>query len=185
MLDDVLKEAEEKMKKTIEILRKDYATMRAGRATPSILEKVQVDYYGTMTPINQMATISAPEPRLLMVQPWDKNMIPQIEKAILKSDLGLNPSSDGNLIRIVIPQLTQERRKELVKITKKKAEDARVSIRNIRRVANDRLKSLEKNKTLSEDEVKKGQDDVQKLTDKLIKEVDKALEIKEKEIMEV
>ncbi|MBZ4653545.1 MAG: ribosome recycling factor [Peptococcaceae bacterium] len=185
MVKDVIKETEDKMKKTIEVLRKDYATLRAGRANPSILEKVTVDYYGTPTPINQVANISAPEPRLLTIQPWDKSLVPTIEKAILKSDLGLNPSSDGSLIRIVIPQLTQERRLELVKTIKKKAEEARVSIRNIRRDSNDKVKNLEKTKVISEDETKKGQDEIQKLTDKYIKEVDHVLEVKEKEIMEV
>ncbi len=185
MVKDIIKEAEDKMKKTIEVLRKDYATLRAGRANPAILEKVTVDYYGTPTPINQVANISVPEPRLLTIQPWDKSMVPAIEKAILKSDLGLNPSSDGTLIRIVIPQLTQERRLELVKMIKKKAEEARVSIRNIRRDSNDKVKNLEKTKVISEDETKKSQDEIQKLTDKYIKEVDHVLEVKEKEIMEV
>lgn len=182
---EVISEAEEKMKKSIEILRKDYSTLRAGRANPAILDKVQVDYYGTPTPINQLANISVPEPRLLTIQPWDKSAVPQVEKAILKSDLGLNPSSDGNVIRIVIPQLTQERRAELAKVIRKKAEETRVSVRNIRRDTNERIKGLEKAKTVSEDEAKKGQDDVQKLTDKYIKEVDHVLETKEKEIMEV
>lgn len=185
MLKDAVKEAEERMKKTVEILRKDYSTLRAGRANPSILDKVMVDYYGTPSPLNQLANISAPEPRLLMIQPWDKSIVSAIEKAILKSDLGLNPSSDGSVIRIVIPQLTQERRTELVKVIKKKAEEGRVSIRNIRRDCNDRIKNLEKTKVISEDETKKGQDEVQKLTDKYIKEIDHVLEIKEKEIMEV
>ncbi|MCR4440940.1 MAG: ribosome recycling factor [Peptococcaceae bacterium] len=185
MLKEVIKEAEEKMKKSIEILRKDYSTLRAGRANPAILDKVLVEYYGTPTPINQLANIAAPEPRLLTIQPWDKTVVPAVEKAILKSDLGLNPSSDGSVIRIVIPQLTQERRVELVKLIKKKAEECRVSIRNVRRETNERIKGLEKNKTISEDESKKGQEDVQKMTDKYIKEVDHVLEAKEKEIMEV
>lgn len=185
MIKEVINEAEEKMKKTLEVLRKDFSTMRVGRANPSILEKIQMDYYGTVTPINQLANISAPEPRLLTVQPWDKSIVPAVEKAILKSDLGLNPSSDGNIIRIIIPQLTQERRKELAKVTKKKAEETRVSIRNIRREQNERIKGLEKAKTINEDEGKRAQDDVQKMTDKFIKEVDRVLDIKEKEIMEV
>ena len=150
-----------------------------------MLEKVTVDYSGTPTPINQVANVSAPEPRLLTIQPWDKSLVPTIEKAILKSDLGLNPSSDGSIIRIVIPQLTQERRLELVKTVKKKAEEARVSIRNIRRDSNDKVKNLEKSKVISEDESKKGQEEIQKLTDKYIKEVDHVLDVKEKEIMEV
>jgi ribosome recycling factor len=185
MLKETIHEAEERMKKSLELLRKEYATLRAGRANPSILDKIQVEYYGTPTPLNQMANISAPEPRLLTIQPWDKSVIGQIEKAILKSDLGLNPSNDGNIIRIAIPQLTQERRGELVKVVKKKAEETKVSIRNVRRDTNDKIKSLEKSKTVSEDEAKKGQDDAQKMTDKYIKEVDRVLEVKEKEIMEV
>lgn len=185
MMKDVIKESEDKMKKSIEILRKDLSTMRAGRANPSILDKLMVDYYGTATPVNQVANISAPEPRVLTIQPWDKSMVPAIEKSILKSDLGLNPSSDGSVIRIIIPQLTQERRLELVKTIKKKSEDTRVSLRNIRRESNDKLKSLEKGKIITEDENKKGQDEIQKLTDKYIKDVDHVLEAKEKEIMEV
>lgn len=185
MMKDVIKESEDKMKKSIEILRKDLSTMRAGRANPSILDKLMVDYYGTATPVNQVANISAPEPRVLTIQPWDKSMVPAIEKSILKSDLGLNPSSDGSVIRIIIPQLTQERRLELVKSIKKKSEDTRVSLRNIRRESNDKLKNLEKGKIITEDENKKGQDEIQKLTDKYIKEVDHVLEAKEKEIMEV
>ncbi|MGI6226177.1 MAG: ribosome recycling factor [Peptococcales bacterium] len=185
MIDEILLDSEERMQKTIEVLRKDFASLRAGRANPAILDKVQVDYYGVPTPINQMANISAPEPRLLVIQPWDKSIISSIEKAILKSDLGLNPSNDGTVIRIAIPQLTQERRKELVKVIKKKAEEAKVGIRNIRRDANESLKSLEKSKEISEDENKKSQDDVQKLTNKYILEVDKVLAAKEQELMEI
>ncbi|MDK2824134.1 MAG: ribosome recycling factor [Clostridia bacterium] len=185
MIDEILLDSEDRMQKTIEVLRKEFASLRAGRANPAILDKVQVDYYGVPTPINQMANVTAPEARLLLIQPWDKSIIPNIEKAILKSDLGLNPASDGTVIRIAIPQLTQERRKELVKVIKKKAEDAKVGIRNIRRDANDALKSLEKNKEISEDENKKAQDDVQKITDKYIAEVDKILNNKEQEIMEI
>ena len=185
MLKDVMHETEEKMKKSIEILRKDLMTMRAGRANPSILDKLTVDYYGAITPLNQIANISAPEPRLITIQPWDKTIIPAVEKSILKSDLGLNPSSDGAIIRIIIPQLTQERRMELVKTLKKKGEDTRVSLRNIRRDSNEKLKSMEKSKEITEDENKKSQDEVQKLTDKYIKEVDHVLEVKENEIMEV
>lgn len=185
MLKDILNETEDRMNKTLEVLRKDFSTMRAGRANPAILDKIQVEYYGALTPINQMANISVPEPRLITIQPWDKGIVSQIEKAILKSDLGLNPSSDGNVIRLAIPQLTQERRLELVKNAKKKAEDTKVGIRNIRRDANDMIKEGEKAKEISEDDAKKGQDDMQKLTDKFIKEVDHVLELKEKEIMEV
>ena len=144
MIQEVIKGSEEKMKKALEILKKDFATLRAGRANPAILEKVMVDYYGAPTPVNQLANISAPEPRMLIIQPWDKSVINQVEKAILKSDLGLTPSNDGTVIRINIPQLTQERRLELVKVTKKKAEEARVIIRNLRRDANEHTKAAEK-----------------------------------------
>ena len=185
MIDEIIMDSEERMQKTIEVLRKDFASLRAGKANPAILEKVQVDYYGVPTPINQMANVNAPEARLLVIQPWDKSIIPNIERGILKSDLGLNPSSDGTVIRIIIPQLTQERRKELVKVIKKKAEDARVGIRNIRRDANDHFKSLEKSKDITEDEGKKAQEDVQKVTDKYIAEADKVLSNKEQEIMEI
>ncbi|WP_051273199.1 ribosome recycling factor [Desulfotruncus alcoholivorax] len=173
------------MVKTVEVLTKEFATMRAGRATPSLLEKIVVQYYGTLTPISQLANISAPEARLLVVQPWDKTVLPDIEKAILKSDLGITPASDGNVIRLAIPQLTQERRAELVKVIKKKAEEGRVAVRNIRRDANDTLKSQQKNGEISEDEQRRLQDEVQKLTDKYIKEIDNLLAAKEKEIMTV
>ena len=185
MIDMIKQEAEEKMQKSIEALRRDFATIRTGKANPSLLDKVTVDYYGTPTPINQLANITAPEARMLVVQPWDKSVVPNVEKAILKSDLGLNPSSDGTVIRLVLPQLTQETRKELVKKVKKKAEDAKVAIRNIRRDANESLKAAEKNKEISEDETKNAQDDIQKLTDKYIAELDGVLDNKEKEIMEV
>lgn len=185
MIQDVLKDSEERMHKGVDALRKEYASIRAGRANPSILDKVVVDYYGTPTPVNQLANISVPEPRILAIQPWDKSTLPSIEKAILKSDLGLNPSSDGTVIRLIIPQLTAEKRTEIVKTLKKKAEDARVAIRNVRRDANDHLKKLEKDHKASEDEVKRAQDDLQKMTDKLIKEIEHVLDVKEKEILEV
>ena len=185
MANSVLSDAEKNMIKTIEVLTKEFATMRAGRATPSLLEKIMVQYYGTPTPINQLANISAPEARLLVVQPWDKTVLPELEKAILKSDLGITPASDGNVIRLAIPQLTQERRTELVKVIKKKAEEGRVAVRNIRRDANDTLKSQQKNGEISEDEQRRLQEEVQKLTDKYIKEVDGLLAAKEKEIMTV
>ncbi|HHW08031.1 MAG TPA: ribosome recycling factor [Clostridia bacterium] len=185
MTEQVFQEAEDRMKKTIEAMRKDMASIRAGRANPALLDKVQVEYYGTMTPVNQLASISAPEPRLLVIQPWDKSVIASIEKAILKSDLNLNPSNDGNVIRIVIPQLTQERRMELVKLVKKKAEEYRVHIRNIRREANDKIKAMEKDKSISEDEAKRAQEKIQKLTDNYIDQVDDVLGTKEAEIMEV
>lgn len=185
MMKEVISEADDKMKKAIEVLRKDYSSMRAGRATPALLDKIMVNYYGTPTPINQMAKVSVPEPRMLVIQPWDKTVISAIEKAILKSDLGLTPNNDGNIIRLAIPQLTQERRNELVKVAKKKAEESRVAIRNIRRDANEHLKVLEKEKQISEDDVKRAQEEVQKITDKHIKDVDQVLEHKEQEIMEV
>ncbi len=185
MTDDVFAKTEEKMKKAVEIFTKDLGTIRAGRAVPSLLDKITVDYYGTPTPLNQLSTISAPEARLLMVQPWDKNIIKDIEKAILKSDLGLSPNNDGNVIRLPVPQLTEERRKELVKLIKKKAEEGRVAVRNIRREANDQLKTEEKNGEITQDDLKRSQEQIQKLTDKYIENLDKILENKEKDIMEV
>ena len=185
MLDSILQETEERMQKAVEGLRHELAALRAGRANPALLEKVSVSYYGTPTPINQLATISAPEARLLVIQPWDRNILPEMEKAILKSDLGLTPNSDGTVIRIAIPQLTEERRTELVKVARKKAEEFRVQVRNARREANDRLKAEEKSKTASEDEVKRAQEKVQKLTDNYIRAVDRVLANKEAEIMEV
>jgi ribosome recycling factor len=185
VINELIQEAEEKMTRTVEVLKKDFASLRAGRATSALLDKIQADYYGTPTPINQMANITVPEPRLLVIQPWDKSTIPAIEKAILKSDLGLNPSNDGNVIRIAIPQLTEERRKELVKVVKKKAEEARVAVRNVRRDVNDMIKQLEKEHEISEDDSKRGLDEVQKVTDKFIKNVDEVLALKEQEIMEV
>jgi len=185
MINDALSTAEGKMKKTVDVLRKDLVSIRAGRANPAILEKVTVDYYNTPTPINQLATVSVPEPRMLIIQPWDKSVIKDIEKAIMKSDLGLTPSNDGNVIRLAIPQLTAEGRAEIVKTVKKKAEEARVAVRNVRRELIDDIKEMEKQKTISEDESKKGQEKAQKLTDKYIKEIDEILEKKEKEIMEV
>jgi len=185
VIKDILSDTEERMKKTIEHLRKDLASLRAGRANPAMLEKIMVDYYGQPTPINQLANITVPEARLLVIQPWDKTIIASIEKAIMKSDLGINPSNDGNVIRLAIPQLTEERRKELVKVLRKRAEEARVAVRNIRRDANELLKSGEKEKLISEDENKKGMDDIQKETDRHIKEIDSVLQGKEKEIMEV
>lgn len=182
---DIYKDHEDRMKKALDVLRKEYGSLRAGRATPALLDKITVDYYGTPTPVNQVANISVPEPRMIVLQPWEKSMFNAIEKAILKSDLGLTPSSDGSVIRLTIPQLTKERRSELVKVVHKKAEESRVAVRNLRRDANDSIKKLEKDKTISEDETKKAQDDVQKLTDKYIKEIDIVMAAKEKEVMEV
>ncbi len=185
MTDDIYADAKGKMEKAIAAFQRELSTLRAGRATPSLLDRIEVDYYGVSTPLNQLAGVSAPEPRLLVVQPWDKQAMPEIEKAIMKSDLGLTPSNDGNVIRLTIPELTEERRKELVKYVRKKAEEGRVSVRNIRRDANDEIKKLEKESEISEDESRRSQDRIQDLTDKKIEEIDKLLEDKEQEMMEV
>jgi ribosome recycling factor len=182
---EIFQMTENKMEKSVEVFKKELSTLRAGRAVPSLLDKINVNYYNTLTPLNQLATISAPEPRLLVIQAWDKNVIGEIEKAILKSDLGLNPQSDGNIIRLAIPQLTEERRKELVKTIRKKAEETRVAIRNVRREANDLLKAQEKKGDISEDNLRTAQEEVQDLTNKQIEAVDQFLALKEKEIMEV
>ena len=185
MINTIKQDVEERMNKTIGVLRSDFQTIRTGKASPSLLDRIQVDYYGSPTPINQLANISTPEARMLVIQPWDKSAISAIEKAILKSDLGITPTSDGIVIRLVLPQLTQENRKDLVKRVKKKGEEAKVSVRNIRRDGNDELKALEKYKEITEDESKGAQESIQKLTDKFIAEVDKLVDNKEKEIMEV
>jgi len=187
VIKDVLADAEQRMKGVIEATKRDFAAVRTGRANPGILDRVVVDYYGTPTPLNQMANISAPDPRMLLIQPWDKSQIAAVEKAVLKADLGLNPSNDGSVVRLSIPQLTEERRKELVKLVRKEAEEKRVAVRNIRRDANEAIKNLEKDSAndISEDDAKKGLDDVQKLTDQYINAVDGLLETKEKEIMEI
>ncbi len=185
MATTIIKEASERMEKTVEYITRDFATMRAGRANPAMLDKIMVDYYGSPTPINQLANIGVPEPRLLVIQPWDKTAIPEIEKAIMRSDLGVNPSNDGNVIRIPIPTLTEERRKDLVRVVRKRAEESKIAVRNIRREANENLKGLEKQGQISEDENKKRLDEVQKVTDKYIKEIEKLADGKEKEIMEV
>jgi len=176
---------EERMKKTIKALQDELAGLRTGRASALIFDKIRVDYYGQKTPLNQVATISVPEARLIVIQPWDRALLGEIEKAIQMSELSLNPSNDGKIIRISIPPLTEERRKELVKLCKNTAEQSRVAIRNIRRDANDDIKKEQKGGALSEDEEKKIVDDIQKLTDKYIAEIGKELEAKEKEIMEV
>jgi len=175
----------DKMDKTIETFKKDLAAIRTGRASLSIFEGITVNYYGSPTPINQVATMAIPESRLITIQPWDPKLLPDIEKAIQRSDLGLNPSNDGKIIRIAIPPLTEERRKQLVKQVHKRAEEARVSIRNIRRDGNEGIKKLEKEKHISEDESKRAIEEIQKLTDSYIKKVDEVLSHKEKEIMEV
>lgn len=185
MINDIMEDSEVRMNKAIEHLNLDFATLRAGRANPAMVERITVNYYGASTPLNQLANINVPEARLLVINPWDKGSIVEIEKAIMRSDLGVNPSNDGNVIRIIIPQLTEDRRKDLVKVVKKRAEDGKVAIRNIRREANEMIKSSEKEKLISEDASKKGLDDIQKITDKFIKEIDQILQAKEKEIMEV
>lgn len=184
-LKDLMLEQEQRMDKSIESLKHEFASIRTGRASVALLDKIMVDYYGSPTPINQVANISVPEPRMILIAPWDKSMIGAIEKAILQSDLGLNPGNDGTAIRLTIPQLTEERRKEIVKIVHKKAEDAKVAVRNIRRDANDVLKKEEKAKTITEDDVKDGLDQIQKLTDKKIKQIDDLKAVKEKDVLEV
>ncbi|MBP6922567.1 ribosome recycling factor [Veillonella sp. YH-vei2232] len=182
---ELLAQEETRMDKSIEALKHEFASIRTGRASVSLLDKVMVDYYGTPSPINQVANISVPEPRMILIAPWDKSMIGAIEKAILQSDLGLNPGNDGAQIRLVIPQLTEERRKEIVKVVHKKAEDAKVAIRNIRRDANDAIKKEEKAKTITEDDAKDGLDQIQKLTDAKIKQIDQLKDVKEKDVLEV
>lgn len=175
--------AEEKMNKTVAALEKEYGSIRAGRANPAILDRVTVDYYGTPTPIIQMAAVSVPEARMLQIQPWDVSTLKDIEKAILASDIGITPANDGKIIRISFPPLTEERRKELVKDINKMAEDSKVAIRSIRRDVIDKLKTMKKNNEITEDDVKKGETDAQKLTDKFVKKLDEVAAAKEKEVM--
>ena len=183
-MNEKLQTYEEKMKKTMANLDSELATIRAGRANPNVLNKIMVDYYGSPTPIQQVANVSVPEPRMIQIQPWEKSMVKVIEKAIQTSDLGINPANDGSSIRLVFPELTEERRKELVKDVKKKGEAAKVAIRNIRLDGNDAFKKL-KGSDVSEDEIKDMEDDLQKMTDKFVKEVDKAVDVKSKEVMTV
>ncbi|MCL4477666.1 MAG: ribosome recycling factor [Deltaproteobacteria bacterium] len=185
MEDKIIHETKEKMEKSIDVFRSELVRIRTGRASASIFDIVKVNYYGTLTPLNQIASITTPEPKQIIIQPWDANAIADIEKAILISDLGLTPINDGKIIRISIPSLTEERRKELTKITNKFAEDARISIRNIRRTSNDEIKKSEKEKKSTEDQVKVFQKRVQELTDEFIKKIDDLVEKKNKEIMEV
>lgn len=179
------KEAEEKMSKTILVYKEELQSIRAGRANAAILDKITVDYYGQITPLKQVGSVSAPEPRLIVIQPWDSKLIPLIEKEILKSDLGLNPSNDGKLIRLIIPILTEERRKELTKVVKKNGENAKIAIRNIRRDLNEQLKKMEKSKEISEDDKRLAEDEIQKITDKFIEELDAVTKKKEDELMEI
>lgn len=185
MIADVEKDAERRMVKAVEAAQHDYQTIRTGRANPVLLERINVDLYGTSMPINQVATITVPEPRLLVIAPWDKSAMQHIERAIIKSDLGLTPMSDGNVIRLNIPQLTEERRRDLIKMLHKKAEEHRVAVRNIRRDANEELKGLEKSHEVAEDEVHRAQEQIQKLTDKYIDQIDDLTRAKEAELMEV
>jgi ribosome recycling factor len=181
--DSVINEAKTKMNQSVEVLKKDYSTMRTSRATPSLLSRITVSQYGQETPLQHVASISAPDPKSLLIQAWDKTLLPEIEKAIQKSDLGLNPMNDGNLIRLPIPPLTEERRNDLVKGAKKKAEEYRVAIRNIRRDANDSLKAMEKKSEISQDECKKGMDNIQKLTNEYVEMINSVLAAKENEIL--
>ena len=185
MLQDVLDTAKEKMKKSCAVYEQNLMGLRAGRANPQLLDRILVDYYGTPTPINQIGNISSPEPRLLVIAPWEAKMIPQVEKAIQKSDLGLNPSNDGKIIRLVFPELNEERRKELTKVASKGAEETKVAIRSIRRDAIEQIKKMKKNSEITEDDQKDAEEEIQKMTDKAIKEVDAIYAKKEKEIMEV
>lgn len=181
----VLKDSEEKMQNAVQATRRELAAIRTGRANPSLLDRITIDYYGTPTPLSQMASVSVPEARLLVIQPWDKSALKEIEKAIMGSDLGLTPNSDGSVIRIQIPQLTEERRRDLARVARKEAEDKRVAVRNVRREANDALKQLERDATISEDDERRAQTQVQELTDKYIAEIDEILAAKETEILEV
>jgi ribosome recycling factor len=184
MIDDIYQETQDSMGKSIEALNNELKRIRTGRASLSILDAIKVDYYGTLTPLNQMATLAVPESRLITIQPWDVSVIKDIEKALLKSDLGLTPANDGKLIRISIPPLTEERRKELVKLVLKMGEDYKVSVRNARRDANELIKSLKKDGDISEDDAFKSQEEVQKITDEHIKRIDECCQEKEKEILE-
>ncbi len=184
-LDELLLDSEERMTKACAALEKEFAKLRTGRATAALVDGIKADYYGTPTPLSQMASITVPDSRTITIQPWDKSGFAAVEKAILKSDLGLTPINDGKIIRITIPALTEDRRKELVKVARKYAEDGKVAVRNVRRDANDQLKKMEKDKAISEDERKKAEEDVQKLTDKYVGEIDKITQAKEKEILEI
>ena len=185
MVDEIFEDLHERMGKSIDSLKREYSRLRTGRASVSLLDGIRVTYYDTPTPLNQMASLAVPEPRLIVIQPWDKTAIGDIEKAILKSELGLTPINDGKVIRIAIPPLTEERRRELVKVARKMAEDNKVAIRNIRRDANDMLKDLKTEKEITEDNLFRSQDEVQKITDDFIAQVDELCTAKEKEILEI
>ena len=185
MIDDALLDATDRMEKTLEALQRDLATVRTGRASPALVEHLKVDYYGTPTPLNQLATISTPEARLIVIQPWDRGSTGAIEKAILKSDLGLNPASDGTVIRLAIPQLTEERRRDIAKGIRKRTEDARVAVRNIRRDCHDHVRRLEHDHEISKDDLHRSENELQKLTDDHVKEIDKIGHEKEEEVLAV
>ncbi len=185
MIEDVLKETEERMKKSVEALRNDLVNIRTGRASPALVERLQVDYYGTQVPLNQLSTISVPEPRLLVIRPYDPSSLPEIEKAILKSELGLTPANDGKVIRLSVPRLTEERRLELVRMVQTRVEEGRIAIRNCRRDGLQDMKELEKEKLISEDDFYRGKDRMQELTDKYVEQMDDVGAAKERQIMEV
>lgn len=185
MIADVKSNARAGMAKALESFKRDLSKVRTGRASLTLLDSVQVDYYGTPTPLNQVGSLAVPEPRLITIQPWEKNLIGEIERAILKADLGLNPTSDGQLIRLVFPPLTEERRKEMVKQVKRMGEDAKVVVRNARREANDALKNLEKGKEISEDDLKRGEKEIQEVTDDYVARIDQVIAEKEKDLMEI
>ncbi|MDD2396386.1 MAG: ribosome recycling factor [Tissierellia bacterium] len=185
MYKDLIIKSEESMKKSISFLKEELATIRAGKANPKLIDKIQVSYYGTMTPLNQIANISVPEPRMLLVQPWDANALKDIERAILTSDLGINPTNDGKMIRLIIPVLTEERRKELLKVVKKEIENSKIAVRNIRRDTNDEIKKLEKQSEISKDDLKRAEEEMQKLTDRYVSIIDDIFKDKEIEILEV
>lgn len=184
-MQEKLNNYETKMNKSLDALQSEFGSIRAGRANPHVLDRIRVDYYGTPTPIQQVGNVSVPEPRMIQIQPWEKTLIREIEKAIMTSDLGINPTNDGNVIRLIFPELTEERRKDLAKDVKKKGETAKVAIRNIRRDANDTFKKMEKNNEISEDDLDHATEKIQKLTDKMIEKVDAAVAVKTKEIMTV
>lgn len=185
MLNDIYSDARERMQKALETLELEYKRLRTGRAAVALVDNIRVDYYGTPTPLNQMATLTVPDPRTIMIQPWDNSIIGEVEKAILKSELGLTPMNDGKMIRISIPPLTEERRKDLVKVIKKRAEETKVAVRNIRRDANEMIKDLKKEKEISEDEQFRAQEETQKITDDFIKKIDGVYSTKETEILEI
>lgn len=183
MLKEIMKTTDDKMGKTLIALKKDLASLKAGRANPAMLDRIEAEYYGTMTPLNQLANISVPEARILQIQPWDKSSLKAIEKALLISDLGLNPNNDGTIIRLIIPELTEETRKNIVKTVKKYGEDAKIAIRSVRREGNDNIKEFKSD--MSEDDIKKAEEEIQNITDSYVKKVDEIIEVKEKEIMSI